>query len=337
MTAHDAAAGAPAAPGRAAPRLELTIGPLLYWWPRPALMALYAAVADSAARTVVLGEVVCSRRHEYTFDDWLALARDLAAAGKTVVLATQALVMSEAELRSLRRIVDCDEFAIEAGDASALRLLAQAAAQAHERGAARRPFVLGPHINVYNRDALREHAALGAGRWVAPVELPLDALALINPPADRVHGPAGALETEVFGFGRLPLAFSARCFTARHHRLAKDACEYRCRDDADGLLLRSAEGRDFLVLNGIQTQSAALHALIDRGAALRAAGVHSVRLSPASGDFARVIALFERALNHDEGAAAAADAWRELAALGLPGELVNGFAARRPGLEVLQP
>jgi len=321
-----------------AARLELTIGPLLYWWPRAALMQLYAAVAEGPARTVVLGEVVCSRRHEFSFDDWLALARDLAGAGKTVVLATQALVMSEAELRSLRRIVENDEFAVEAGDASALRLLAQAHAQVGAQGAMRKPFVIGPHINIYSRDALAEHAALGAGRWVAPVELPLDALALINPPAAAVCGPAGPLETEVFGFGRLPLAFSARCFTARHHRLAKDACDYRCRDDADGLLLRSTEGRDFLVLNGIQTQSAALHAVIDRAATLREAGVRSVRLSPCSGDFARVVALYERALNPPDGDGAdAADAWRELAALDLPGELVNGFAARHPGLEVLQP
>jgi collagenase-like PrtC family protease len=195
------------------------------------------------------------------------------------------------------------------------------------------PFVLGPHINIYNRDALAEHAALGAGRWVAPLELPLDALAAINPTADPVRGAAGApLRTEVFGFGRMPLAFSARCFTARHHRLAKDACDFRCRDDRDGLLLRSTEGQDFLVLNGIQTQSAALHCVLGHADALRAAGVHSVRLSPTGGDFARVIALFDAALN---GRAAQADAWSELAALDLPGALVDGFARRRPGLEAV--
>jgi collagenase-like PrtC family protease len=310
--------------------LELTVGPLLYWWPRSAVMALYGAVADSPASTVVLGEVVCSRRNEFAFDDWIALARDLAAAGKTVVLATMALVMSEAELRALRRIALQDEFAVEAGDASALRLLARA----HAEAPTREPFVLGPHVNIYNRDALIEHAALGAARWVAPVELPLDALAHINPPAAPVRSSAGAaMQTEVFGFGRLPLAFSARCFTARHHRLAKDACEFRCRDDRDGLLVRSSEDQDFLVLNGIQTQSAALHSVIAHGAALRAAGVHSVRLSPTGGDFARVLTLFDQALNQSEPAAA--DAAHELAALELPGALVNGFALRRPGIEAV--
>lgn len=311
--------------------LELTIGPLQYWWPREATMALYAAVAESPARTVVLGEVVCSRRNEFSFADWIDLARDLAAAGKTVALATQVLVMSEAELRSVRRIVEQGEFAVEAGDASALQMLAQAQAS----DATRLPFVLGPHINIYNRDALAEHAVLGAGRWVAPLELPLDALAAINPPADPVQGPAGTpLQTEVFGFGRMPLAFSARCFTARHHRLAKDACDFRCRDDRDGLLLRSAEGQDFLVLNGIQTQSAALHCVLGHADALRGAGVRSVRLSPSGGDFARVIALYDAALN---GRTSVRDARSELATLDLPGALVDGFARRRPGLEAALP
>ena len=43
--------------------------------------------------------------------------------------------------------------------------------------------------------------------------------------------------TEAWAFGRLPLAFSARCFTARHHHLNKDDCGFRCLEDPDGLLL----------------------------------------------------------------------------------------------------
>jgi len=139
----------------------LTVGPVLTYWPREALMHFYADVADSAAHTVVLGEVVCSRRHEMKLDDWLALARDLAANGKEVVLATQALIESEADLRTLRRIAEQGDFLVEAGDASALQALVQA----------KLPFVLGPHINVYSRAALEEYAHLGAMRWVAPVEV----------------------------------------------------------------------------------------------------------------------------------------------------------------------
>ena len=313
-----------------APRIELTVGPVLYWWPRQALAAFYAEVAESPARTVVLGEVVCSRRNEMQHADWIALARDLAAAGKQVVLATQALLASEAELRAMRRIATQDEFAVEAGDASALRVLA---AEAHARPE-RPPFVLGPHINVYSRAALVEHATLGAGAWVAPVELPLDAVAAVNPVADPVRGPAGAVATEVFGFGRLPLAFSARCFTARHHRLPKDACDFRCRDDADGLPVSTTEGQAFLVLNGIQTQSAGVHTLLSEARALRAAGIGRVRLSPCSNGFFDVLRCFDAVYHQGRPVV---DALAELERLGLPGALVNGFAHRRPGLASAVP
>ncbi|MBX3602541.1 MAG: U32 family peptidase [Rubrivivax sp.] len=306
----------------------LTVGPLPYWWPRAATIAFYADVADGPADTVVLGETVCSRRHEFKLADWLAMAVELASAGKQVVLATQALVTSEAELRTLRQVCEQDHFAVEAGDASALAVLGRA--QAARRG--RPPFVVGPHINVYSRAALEEVAPLGAATWVPPLELPLDAVARVNPPADRVRGPAGPVVTEAFAFGRMPLAFSARCFTARHHRLKKDECDFRCRDDADGLLLLTTEGRPFLVLNGIQTQSAALHCLIGARPALQAAGVTRLRLSPCSRGFTRVLALFDGVFNGD---AAADAALAELQSLGLPGALVDGFARRRAGMQTL--
>lgn len=302
-------------------RIALTVGPVLYYWPRRALLDFYAGVAESSADTVVLGEVVCSRRHEMKADDWLALARDLAACGKEVVLASQALLESASDLRGMHRLAQQDEFMVEAGDASALRALAG------------RPFVLGPHINVYSQPALQEHAGLGAVRWVAPVELGLDALALINPPDARVAGgPQGStpVATEVFAFGRLPLAFSARCFTARHFHLNKDECGFRCIEHPDGLRLDTGEGQPFLALNGIQTQSAAQHCLIGDAAALRAAGVSRARLSPVSRHFNEVIDLFERVYNGDADARTAATA---LYALSLPGGLVNGFAHRRAGLE----
>ncbi|MFT7775197.1 U32 family peptidase [Roseateles sp.] len=293
--------------------MGLSVGPLLYWWPREALLNFYAELADAPVHGIVLGELVCSRRNEIRFDDWLAIARELRAAGKDVRLATQALIMSEAELRTLRRVCEQDEFPVEAGDAAALQVLSRLR---------RRPITLGPHLNIYNADALGEHAALGADRWVAPVELPLDTVACVNPAPS-------AITTEVWGFGRLPLAFSARCFTARHHRLQKDDCQFRCRDDADGLLLRTGEGEDFLALNGVQTQSAALQCLIAQGVALRNAGVGLLRLSPCGTHFMRVVELFDAVFARG---ADAQDALAELRGLPLPGRLVDGFARRQPGL-----
>jgi collagenase-like PrtC family protease len=297
----------------AVPDFELCVGPVLYYWPRSTLLQFYADVAESPARSVVLGEVVCARRHEMKTPDWLDLARDMKAAGKEVVLATQALIESEADLRTLRRIAEQGEFLVEAGDASAISVLTQMKAS----------FSLGPHINVYSAAALGEYVHLGATRWVAPVELPLSAVAI-------ARAAASALPTEVFAYGRMPLAFSARCFTARHHRLSKDQCEFRCRDDDDGLLLSTTDGKPFLVLNGIQTQSAAQHCLIGERAALRAAGVSRLRLSPASKGFVRVIEAFDDVMNGDGDVTTAMQTIDELSPAG---GLANGFARGRAGIE----
>ena len=298
-------------------KFELSVGPVQYYWSRPTLTAFYADVADSPARTVCLGEVVCSHRHEMKPEDWLDLARDLKQAGKEVVIGTQALIETEAELRALRRWTEQGDYLLEANDTAAVRLIAGHA-----------PWVIGLHVNVYNAPALAEYAALGATRWVPPVELPLIDVGRVNPPGGATPSP---VQTEVFAFGRMPLALSARCFTARHHRVQKDSCGFLCLDDPDGLALHTREGEDFLALNGIQTQSGSVQCLLGEGRALREAGVTRLRLSPTSRDFMPVLQAFDAAFNHGADATAAL---AELRALRLPGPLSNGYArARHAGRE----
>ena len=178
---------------------------------------------------------------------------------------------------------------------------------------------------------LIEHAALGAVRWVAPVDLPLEAIGLATRLLTRCAAPtARRWQPSCSPSAACLLAFSARCFTARHHRLSKDECDFRCLGDADGLLLASSEGQPFLVLNGTQTQSAATQCLLGEAAALRAAGVSRLRLSPCSRGFLEAVARFDRVINHG---ASAAEALHAIEALVPAGGLSNGFAHRRPGLE----
>ena len=217
--------------------MKLALEPIPYYWPRETVFAFYRAVALSAVDVVYLGETVCSRRHELRLPDWLDLAHWLDAAGKEVVLSTQALIESESDLKALRRIAGNGRFLVEANDMGAVRLL-------EGKG----PFVAGSHLNVYNPRTLALICALGARRWVAPIEMSRSALAGMMP--SRPEG----VETEVFVYGRLPLALSARCFTARRFNLQKDDCQFRCLDHPEGLPLRTREGQPFLVLNGIQTQ-----------------------------------------------------------------------------------
>ena len=290
--------------------MNLSLGPLLYYWSRDDVLAFYDEAQHWPVARVYLGESVCSRRHLLRLPDWLELAEQLAAAGKEVVLSTQTLIESESDLKTLRRVVGDGRFQVEANEWGAVRLLSEAGV----------PFVAGTTLNIYNHETLDVLAGLGAQRWLPPVEISRDTLASL-----QKRAPAG-METEVFAYGRLPLAYSARCFTARHYNLPKDDCQFRCLDHADGLLLSTREGKPFLTLNGIQTQSAGVYTLIGELPALRELGIASLRLSPQSWHMGSVVEAFQAALAGEPVAAST------LARI-MPGPPVDGYWHGRAGLE----
>jgi len=293
--------------------MKLALGPLLYYWPRQAVLDFYADIAESPVDTVYLGETVCSRRHELRLDDWFDVAAVLTAAGKEVVLSTQALIETEYDHKALRRIVAQDNWRVEANDMSAVRLLA---------AAGRPDWVAGPTLNVFNPHTLALLAEAGATRWMAPPEMSGAVL------GELLAAGSTPIETEVMAWGRLPLAHSARCFTARHYNLQKDTCEFRCLGLSDGLMLRTREGEPFLTLNGVQTQSARIHNLLAELPAVAAtAGV--LRISPQGERSVDVIALFRAVL---DGLLAPRVAFERSAECMDEGPC-NGFWYGRPGVE----
>ncbi|MEC5384879.1 U32 family peptidase [Uliginosibacterium sp. H3] len=253
---------------------RISVGPLLYYWSRQETFDFYLQLASSPADIVYLGETVCSRRHELRSTDWLDLAAMLREAGKEVVLSTRTLIETGAEASAMRLLCEQDGYAVEAGETGAV---------AARKG---QPFVAGPHLNAYNGDTLRWLQGCGATRAVVPLEISravLNQLMAETPPG---------LEIEAMVWGRMPLAFSARCFTARHFRLNKDDCQFRCLEFPDGLDLRTRESQAFLAINGVQTQSAACLDLLDQAPALAQLGVDVLRVSPQSqGTFAAITAL----------------------------------------------
>ncbi len=292
--------------------MKLALEPIPYYWPRETVLAFYRAVALSAVDVVYLGETVCSRRHELRLPDWLDLAHTLSAAGKEAVLSTQALIESESDLKALRRIAGNGRFLVEANDMGAVRLL-------EGKG----PFVAGSHLNVYNPQTLAFLGALGARRWVAPVEMSRSAL------AGMMHSRPEGVETEVFVYGRLPLALSARCFTARRFNLQKDDCQFRCLDHPEGLPLHTREGQPFLVLNGIQTQSARVCNLVRELPEMARLGVDIVRVSPQSAHITEIAALLKRVLLNPGEVVTVAEQIEALTA----GETCNGFWHGAAGIE----
>jgi collagenase-like PrtC family protease len=294
--------------------LKLALGPLLYYWQRDAVFKFYQSVAAMPVDIVYLGETVCSRRHELRLADWLEIAQTLRAAGKEVVLSTQVLIESGSDVSMLHRITANGEFMVEANDMGAVKCL-------EGKG----PFVGGPHLNIYNVPTLQWMAALGLARWVIPLEMGRDDLALLQ------QGRPAALQTEVFAYGRMPLAFSARCFTARHRNLPKDDCQFSCMAHGDGLMMRTREAEGFLVLNGTQTQSAKVYNLISEVDALQALGVDVLRISPQWQHTAEVVAVFRDVLTHTLSAEQGLAAMREL----MPDHPCNGYWYGKPGLEMV--
>lgn len=295
--------------------MKLSLGPLLYYWPRRQVLDFYRDMAGSAADIVYLGESVCSRRHELDMEDWLQIAAELVEAGKEVVLSSLVLLESAADVRRLKQLLAAGVL-VEANDMSAVNLITR-------DGPA--PFVAGMTLNVYNREALGLLRRLGATRWVPPVELSARQISLLGASQE------GALQTEVFAFGRLPLAYSARCFTARHYDLAKDGCEFRCMEHPEGLEMRTREGEPFLVINGIQTQSSQACDLLGDVPLATAVGVDVLRVSPQPAHTADILRLFRAAA---DGALAPAEAFARAAAF-RPAPACNGYFHGRPGLDLI--
>jgi collagenase-like PrtC family protease len=163
-------------------------------------------------------------------------------------------------------------------------------------------------------------ARQGMTRWVLPFELSGATAAELVATA-----PAGC-PCEVFAWGRLPLAWSARCYTARAEARPKDRCDLACIADPDGRLVRTREDAPFLVLNGIQTQSALTQDLGPWIGELHTAGVSVLRLSPQSEGMAEVVARFD-ALRRGHAAEGALAALAALAPIGT----CDGYWRGEPG------
>ena len=264
--------------------MKVSLGPIYFYWSKQKVYDFYQDIANSAVDIVYLGEVVCSKRNEIKLDDWLRIAQLLRDAGKEVVLSTLTLIEADSELKRLARICHNSAFLVEANDFAAVNLMSKQ----------QKPFVLGPSVNMYNGASLNLLAKKGLTRWCFPVELSVNTL------TQTLQETTTDLAVEVFVFGQLPLAFSARCFTARAYNLDKDNCQYKCMAHEQGMLLSTKEQQSFLTMNGIQTLSSDTFNLIAQLDHMQELGVEVIRISPQAENTRQIVEIFKaRALGEN--------------------------------------
>jgi len=293
-------------------RASVTLGPVLFNWQPETWRDFYFRIADEApVSTVCIGEAICSKRAPLIEPYYQVVADRLKAAGKTVVFASLAQVVSKLDRKLADQICTADEFLVEANDGSALM---------HLKG---RPHHIGPFMNVYNEQAVEFLVANGAKNICLPVEMPAKAIGELCQAARGFD-----TSIEVMVFGRQPLALSARCYHARAHGRTKDTCRFVCEEDPDGLTLSTIEGSKFLAVNGIQTLSYEYLNLVREVPSLRKMGVTRFRLSPHTLDMVGVAKIFAGVV---EGALASDEAAAMLDAMKPDAPFANGFYHGKPG------
>jgi collagenase-like PrtC family protease len=249
--------------------VKLALGPLLYYWEKQNVEAFYNQALASQADVIYLGETVCSKRRELKTRDWINLAKELESnSNKEIVLSSMALLEAPSEVKVLRQICENGQFKVEANDLGAVQILSENKV----------PFVCGPAINCYNASVLKLLASKGMQRWVMPVELSRDWLVKTVQDCQNI-GIREQFEIEVFAHGYIPLAYSARCFTARSENKAKDDCELCCIKYPTGRPTTTQEDQQVFVLNGIQTQSGYCYNLLNDVPSMQGL-VDVIRVSP---------------------------------------------------------
>lgn len=295
--------------------MQLSLGPILYFWERDTIEQFYAQMIDSPVDVIYLGETVCHKRRSFKAAEWIELARQLSNQGKQVVLSTLALIEAGSELGGVKRLCRNGELLVEANEMGAVQLVSER----------KLPFVGGATLNIYNAHTLKHLVGMGLRRWVMPVELSRDALADILDDARKLSID-DELETEVFSFGHMPLAYSARCFTARHHNLPKDDCQLKCLDYPEGLAMHSQEGEEFFTLNGIQTQSGRIQHLLPHWRTLAELGVDLMRISPQPQHTLEIVQRYHQGM--------AAETSTDVSEL-LSSPPCDGYWLNKPGMEII--
>lgn len=275
--------------------MDITVGANQFFWSADKWSEFYTNLATTPVERIVMGELVCSKRLPFYQDRIPKAIATLTEAGKEVALTSLALITLLRERKQMAQLAEMG-LIVEINDLTALAYLPKGMG-----------FWVGPLVNVYNEGTLAWLASLGAKRICLPPELPIASV--------KILGTAGTqlgVAVEVWGYGRLPLAISGRCYHARLRDRAKDNCQFACEDDPDGLEIKTLKNQPFMAINGVQTLSESYACVDHQIELLDETGIASLRLSPQSKGFSQLSKVFHKRLLGALPAGAIADEARQL-------------------------
>jgi collagenase-like PrtC family protease len=291
--------------------VDLTLGPIYYNWSRDDIIKFYDEVCSWPVDRVYIGEVVCSMNRELSIETLKEIGQKLVQSGKEVVISGLALVSNAYDVEMVREIFDLP-YPIEANDMSVFNMNGK------------REIIAGPHIATYNTPSvefLKE--SFGVKRIVFPVELSKDAI--------RHVLSRSCIEGEVIAHGKVPLAYSWRCYTLRHLGLSKAACNNNCKAYPEGLAVDTVDGESIFTINGTQILSGPVYSLIQFVDELEEVGVKALRILPELSNAGDVVTIFSDRM---KGKLSADDAANELNKI-TKSPLCNGWYQGKEGIEFL--
>ena len=289
--------------------MELTIGPVLFDWKKEELLRFYDEAADMPVDRVYLGEVVCVKRKGLGIKDLEEIGKKLEKAGKEVVVSSLAVVSNEEELELVREVTKLP-FAVEANDMSVFNIVKS-----------QKEIIAGPHITTYNVPSIEFLQGLGVQRVVFRVEFSRDSI--------RHCTENTGIYSEVFAHGKVPLAFSWRCYTSRAYRLNKTNCQYHCKQHPDGMLLKTIKGEPVFTVNGTSVLSAQTYTLVEAIEDLKTIGVKAIRISPQYQHTKKIVDVFRKRIDDTIGYEEGLAMLKETSPLGF----CNGWYWGRAGKE----
>lgn len=258
--------------------MELTLGPVLFEWKREEILRFYEEAASMDVDMVYIGEVVCSKKRGLKIREIESIGKMLERSGKKVAVSTLAVISNDEEL-GLVRDMTALPFPVEANDMAIFNIA--------PRG---KEVFAGPHITSYNVPSIEFLKSIGVRRITFPVELSRDSMAY--------NIKNTGVEAEVFSHGKVPLAFSWRCYTSRAHGLTKTDCRHDCARYPEGMDIKNLKGEPLFTINGTSVLSALTYTLAGFEEDLKEMGVKALRISPNCNNTRKTVEIFRKRINN---------------------------------------